>query len=211
MGPYNQIATGEGPRDNDSETEELHRSSRSAPSSNRTVGLAPYQHRYEPITNVERISGQPKVSSVSEESQTSKNVTKEQEILPKDVGLLSRGRFHWSFLVPLDILLAMSPTFFFGTTSHLSMSSNLAEFPNSNCWHLSFAPGTTEVCIWREHHIDHAGSAQHLSYPLCRDIGENATACRFVQSREKCNSRSAHFKSLVSRAVLTYLRQSSGL
>ncbi|KAJ8114504.1 hypothetical protein OPT61_g3640 [Boeremia exigua] len=73
------------------------------PSNERSVSAASGRHRYEPVPVTETTREVPMHAKVSEE----------QTNYPQDVGLLTRSRFHWTVLMPLDVMLMLSPIFFF--------------------------------------------------------------------------------------------------
>lgn len=80
-------------------------SSTLAPSDEGHVSLRSSQYEYERVPAVETIAIRTPPPPKTSQEQTNE---------AQDAGLLTRSRFHWSVLMPLDVLLALSPVFFFG-------------------------------------------------------------------------------------------------
>lgn len=108
-------AAGESPRDDVSELGESPGASTLAHSDDGPFSAAPNQHRYEPILATDAdVSQYKKDPVVTEIKLAPTDLSYEQARGRHDAGLLSRSRFHWSVMMPLDALLALSPIFFFG-------------------------------------------------------------------------------------------------
>lgn len=85
-----------------------------APSHDGPFSAPPSQHRYEPILATEADVSQYKKDPVVTEIKLAPTDLSAEQNGRRDAGPLARSRFHWSVMMPLDTLLALSPIFFFG-------------------------------------------------------------------------------------------------
>lgn len=96
------------------------RSSTLAPSDYETSTISSH-HDYEPIPTATIDAKYPEVEDVPESTQNVPKISEDHPHRFQDLGLLKRNRFHWSVILPLDVLLAIGPIFFFsGWSSILS-------------------------------------------------------------------------------------------
>lgn len=86
-----------------------------APNSSTSIIAGSSHHEYELVPTTETSTTGNHDTAVPDDGSDLPKVS-EGVADRQDAGLLTRSRFHWSVLVPLDVLLALSPIFFFGKT-----------------------------------------------------------------------------------------------